>query len=83
MLYLDSHGIAVDELPKNYISFRTIAWLNDNVDRVNVTATQEKYDLGSTSGGNMGGVTLVLSGGGLAFNNVTSSRAVYIWLRIA
>lgn len=78
-----SYCIAVEELPKNYISFRTIAWLNDNSNRVNVTATEEKYDLGSSAGGVMGGVTLVLSGGGLAFNNVTSSRAVYIWLRTA
>lgn len=75
--------MTVDELPKNYISFRTIAWLHDNKDRVNVTATEEKYDLGSSAGGFMGGVTLTLSGGGLAFNNVTSSMAVYIWLRTA
>lgn len=75
--------MTVDELPKNYISFRTIAWVNDNKNRVNVTATQEKYDLGSNTGAQMGGVTLILSGGGLAFNNVTSSRAVYIWRRTA
>nr|DAY77179.1 MAG TPA: Baseplate structural protein [Caudoviricetes sp.] len=75
--------MTVDELPKNYISFRTIAWVGDNKNRVNVTATQEKYDLGSTAGGAMGGVTLTLSGGGLAFNNIQPVIAVYCWLRTA
>lgn len=77
------HQLTVEELPKNYISFRTIAWIGDNSNRVNVTTTQEKYDLGSTLGGQMGGVTFILSGGGLATNNVMPSRAVYIWLRTA
>ena len=75
--------MTVEELPKNYISFRTIAWLNDNTNRVNVTTTQEKYDLGSTPGEQMGGATIILSGGGLATNNVMPSRAVYIWTRTA
>lgn len=77
------HQLTVAELPKNYISFRTIAWLNDNTNRVNVTTTQEKYDLGSTPGEQMGGATIILSGGGLATNNVMPSRAVYIWTRTA
>lgn len=77
------HQLTVEELPKNYVSFRTIAWNGDNTDRVNVTATQEKYDLGSTIGNQMVGATFILSGGGLATNNVPPSRAVYIWTRTA
>lgn len=75
--------ITVDELPKNYISFRTIAWLNDNNNRVNVTPVQEKYDLGSMSGAKMGGATLILSGGGVPSNNLMPAKAVFAWLRTA
>lgn len=83
MLYLDSHGIAVDELPKNYISFRILSWLHDNNGRVNVTQTEEKYDLGSMLGANMGGVTITLSGGGVPSNNLMPAKAVFAWLRTA
>lgn len=77
------HQLTVDELPKNYISFRIISWLNDNNDRVNVTQTGEKYDLGSMSGANMGGVTITLSGGGVPSNNLMPAKAVFAWLRTA
>lgn len=73
----------VDELPKNYISFRVIGWNGDNNNRVNVTPTKEKYDLGTMSGTNMGGVTLTLSGGGSPSNNLMPAKAVFAWLRTA
>ena len=73
--------MTVEELPKNYISFRVMAWIGDNTNRVNVTSVQEKYDLGSTTGAQMGGTTLILSGGGVPSNNLMPAKAVYIWLR--
>ena len=75
--------MTVEELPKNYISFRVIAWIGDNTNRVNVTTTQEKYDLGSTPGEQMGGATLILSGGGVPSNNLMPAKAVFAWLRTA
>lgn len=73
--------MTVGELPKNYISFRVVAWIGDNTNRVNVTATQEKYNLGSTGGGDMGSATFTLSGGGVPHNNIQPSIAAYIWKR--
>ena len=75
--------MTVEELPKNYISFRVIAWIGDNTNRVNVTSVQEKYDLGSTTGAQMGGATLILSGGGVPSNNLMPAKAVFAWLRTA
>ena len=77
------HQLTVDDLPKKYISFRVIGWNGDNNNRVNVTPTKEKYDLGTMSGTNMGGVTLTLSGGGSPSNNLMPAKAVFAWLRTA
>ena len=75
--------MTVEELPKNYISFRILSWLNDDLDRKNVAISEEKYDLGSMSGANMGGVTITLSGGGVPSNNLMPAKAVFAWLRTA
>ena len=77
------HQLTVEELPKNYISFRILSWLNDDHDRKNVAISEEKYDLGSMSGTNMGGVTITLSGGGVPSNNLMPAKSVFAWLRTA
>lgn len=73
--------MTVGELPKNYISFRVMAWSGDNINRVNVTTTQEKYDSGVVGGGSMGGATFTLSGGGMPHNNIQPGIAAYCWKR--
>ena len=77
------HKITVDELPKGFASFRVIAWIGDNSTRAGVSILNERYDIGTTAGRQMGGATFILSGGDKLCNNLQSCKAVYIWCRTA
>ena len=80
---METHCLAVGELPKNYAKLRAMAW-KDCADFIaNVIISQENYNTTTVDGTNMGGTTFTLTGKGEAIPNTPPVMAVYIWQRTA